>query len=54
LSQNRSCEFNFSKEIYSKLSPRTLDLLTKMLEKDPLKRVSADSALNHSYFTGEM
>lgn len=25
-----------------------------MLEKDPSKRISAELALNHPYFTGEM
>ena len=25
-----------------------------MLEKDPSKRISAENALNHSYFTSEM
>jgi serine/threonine protein kinase len=31
LTQNRSCEFDFTKDIYSKVSPRVFDLLTKML-----------------------
>jgi serine/threonine protein kinase len=54
LTQNRACDFTFNKEIYSKIPPTTLDLLAKMLEKDPLKRISADGALNHPYFTSEM
>lgn len=40
--------------MYSKLPSKTLDLLVKMLEKDPLKRISADGALNHPYFSSEM
>lgn len=36
------------------MNPKTIDLLTKMLEKDPSKRISAEAALNHSYFMSEM
>jgi len=31
LNQNRACDFNFAKELYSKLNHKTLDLLTRML-----------------------
>jgi serine/threonine protein kinase len=36
------------------LPSKTLDLLVRMLEKDPHKRISADGALNHAYFQSEM
>jgi serine/threonine protein kinase len=45
------CEYSFSKEFYNKVDPTIFDLLTQMLEKDPARRISADAALNHSYFT---
>ncbi len=51
LSQNRACDFDFSQEKYQEISPLALDLLKKMLEKDPSKRVSAKRALQHVYFT---
>ena len=41
LNQNRVCDFTFKKEIYTKVPSKTLDLLSKMLEKDPKKRISA-------------
>jgi len=45
---------DFTKDIYSQLEPRTLDLLKRMLEKEATNRISVDEALNHAYFTGEM
>ena len=36
------------------MNPKAFDLLTKMLDKDPTKRISAEAALNHQYFSGDM
>ena len=52
LVQNRSCEFDFTKEMYANVDRKTFDLLRKMLEKDPARRISAETALKHAYFTG--
>jgi serine/threonine protein kinase len=40
--------------MYSRLPSKTLDLLVKMLEKDPAKRISAEGALVHPYFCSNM
>jgi len=37
-------------DIMSRASPSALDLLNKMLIYDPDKRISAEEALQHSYF----
>ena len=50
LNQNRACEFDFTQPKYQDISPLTLDLLKKMLEKDPSKRIPAKKALQHVYF----
>ncbi len=41
LAQNRACDFDFSKEEYSKLNTQAFDLLKKMLEKGPQTRITA-------------
>lgn len=54
LAQNRSCDFDFSDDKYKKIPRDTLDLLMRMLEKDPRKRMNADDALQHPYFNNMM
>jgi calcium-dependent protein kinase len=52
LAQNRACDFDFTRDPYTKLPPAAFELLTRMLEKDPARRISAETALVHPYFTG--
>ena len=36
--------------MYNNVSYKTFDLLTKMLEKDPRKLITAEKALSHPFF----
>jgi serine/threonine protein kinase len=40
--------------MYGRLNNKAFDLLTKMLEKDPSNRISAENALAHPYFYPDM
>ena len=36
--------------LYPRANPLAIDLLTQMLQFDPLKRISCEQAVNHPYF----
>lgn len=50
LAQNRASNISFDGDEYQKLDKNTLDILSRMLKKNPSERISATEALNHPYF----
>lgn len=49
--KNRDCEIDFNFPDQNRLTEEMKDLLRKMLEKDPHKRLSAETLLTHSFFS---
>lgn len=49
MKKNRQCEFDFSSEIYESFTDGGFDLMVKMLEKEPEKRITAEEALSHPF-----
>ena len=46
----KAAKINYSKPIWSTVSQDLLDLIKKMLEPDPVKRLSAQQVLDHPWF----
>lgn len=51
LAQNRACKIDFTKDMYQKIPSEWLDLMKRLLEKDPKKRINVTDSLNHEFFS---
>lgn len=54
LAQNRASNIPFEGPQYEALNPNALNLLKRMLKKNPLERISPSEAIAHSYFSETM
>lgn len=45
----KSCKYKFDSKIWSSVSEEAIDLIKKMIQPDPNKRISAQDALNHKW-----
>ena len=54
LAQNRACDYDLNSKQYEDLPYDTHELLKRMLDKNPLTRISATEALNHPYFKSSL
>jgi serine/threonine protein kinase len=51
LEKNRECEYSRAVHYLTKHSPEARDIIFKMLEANPNKRLSAEEALSHPWFS---
>jgi serine/threonine protein kinase len=51
IAMNRECDLVLTGPEFDKLSAKEVDLLRKMLQKEPELRISAAEALRHNYLT---
>lgn len=51
MNKNKAAQFDFKSKKYENIASDGIDLLSKMLEKDPTKRITAKDALQHPFLT---
>ena len=49
--KNKDCKLDFKTKKYESIASDGMDLLQRMLEKNPEKRISAKEALEHPFLT---
>jgi serine/threonine protein kinase len=50
LLKNKKCEVEYPPKYWDKISMKAKDLVMRMLERDPSKRITASEALEHEWF----
>ncbi|EGR29001.1 protein kinase domain protein [Ichthyophthirius multifiliis] len=53
LELNKQCQIKFEGKLYEQINKDSMDLLYKLLEPNPLLRLSATQALKHQFFQNE-
>lgn len=53
LELNKKCDFDLSKVDRELINKTELELITRMVKKDPSQRFTAKECLEHSYFQGD-
>lgn len=51
LNKNKECRLDFKSKKYEAINPDGIDLLSKMLQKSPERRITATEALHHNFLT---
>lgn len=50
LLKNKKCELEYPEKYWDKISEKAKDLVSKMMQKDPKDRITAEEALQHPWF----
>ena len=51
MNKNKECKIDFKVKKYEEIAGDGIDLLSRLLEKNPEKRITAAEALNHPFLS---